>query len=94
MDIQKIFVSLGLAAAVTASAAISYTPVTEGATDGAKKLYNFLATNYGVRTVSGVMTGDVNSENFKELVDVDTFNIRTGKYPALVGFDFLFATGV
>ena len=94
MDIQKIFVSLGLVAAVTASGAISYTPVTEGATDGAKKLYNFLATNYGVRTVSGVMTGDVNSENFKELVDVDTFNIRTGKYPALVGFDFLFATGV
>ncbi|MBR4347315.1 MAG: hypothetical protein IKP90_00005, partial [Fibrobacter sp.] len=91
MDIQKILVSLGLATAISASAAISYTPVTEGATEGAQKLYNFLATNYGVRTVSGVMTGDVNDATVKGLVDVDTFNIRTGKYPALVGFDFLFA---
>ena len=72
----------------------SYLPVTEGATDGAQKLYNFLAVNYGVKTVSGVMTGDVSSATLKELPDVASFYEHTGKYPALVGFDFLFATGV
>ena len=72
----------------------SYLPVTEGATEGAQKLYNFLAVNYGVKTVSGVMTGDVSSATLKELPDVASFYEHTGKYPALVGFDFLFATGV
>jgi hypothetical protein len=71
----------------------SYLPVTEGATEGAQKLYNFLAVNYGVKTVSGVMTGDVSSATLKELPDVTSFYEHTGKYPALVGFDFLFATG-
>jgi hypothetical protein len=84
----------GLAAAVSASAAVSATPVTEGATEGAQKLYNFLAMNYGVKTVSGVMTGDVSSATVKELPDVISFQEHTGKLPALVGFDFLFATGV
>ena len=77
----------------TTPGAFSYAPVTAGATESAQKLYNFLATNYGVKTVAGVMTGDVNSSTLKELVDVDTFHVYTGKYPALVGFDFLFATG-
>lgn len=82
-------------AASVASAAVSYEPVTAGATGGARKLYNFLATNYGVRTVSGVMTGDVGTgTDVKKQVDVDTLFQRSGKYPALVGFDFLFATGV
>ena len=93
MDIKKATIAFGLMAAVYASAAISYTPVTEGATDAAKKLYNFLAVNYGVKTISGIMTGEVNSSEFKKLADVDSFYVRTGKYPALVGFDFLFATG-
>ncbi len=82
-------------AATTSQAAPSYEPVTPGATGGARKLYNFLATNYGVKTVSGMMTGDVGSgSNVLEQVDVDSMKLRTGKYPALVGFDFLFATGV
>ena len=49
--------------------------------------------NYGKKTVSGFMTGDVSSSKVKELPDVVAFKERTGKYPALVGFDFLFATG-
>ena len=82
-------------AAVTSQAGISYSPVTTGATGSAQKLYNFLAVNYGVKTVSGVMTGDVGSgTDIKSQVDVDTMYQKTGKYPALVGFDFLFATGV
>ncbi len=83
---------LGVASAAI-SAAVSYTPVTSGATESANKLYNFLATNYNARTVTGIQTGDMNAA-FKELPDVDSFYVRTGKYPALVGFDFLFATGV
>lgn len=94
MKITKFAWMFGLAAAVSASAAVSATPVTEGATEGAQKLYNFLAMNYGVKTVSGVMTGDVSSAEFKELPDVISFQEHTGKLPALVGFDFLFATGV
>ena len=81
-------------AATSSQAAVSYAPVTAGATGGAQKLYNFLATNYGVRTVSGMMTGDVGSgTDVKAMVDVDSMYLKTGKYPALVGFDFLFATG-
>lgn len=94
MKITKFAWMFGLAAAVSASAAVSVTPVTEGATEGAQKLYNFLAMNYGVKTVSGVMTGDVSSATVKELPDVISFQEHTGKLPALVGFDFLFATGV
>lgn len=94
MKITKFAWMFGLAAAVSASATVSATPVTEGATEGAQKLYNFLAMNYGVKTVSGVMTGDVSSATVKELPDVISFQEHTGKLPALVGFDFLFATGV
>ena len=94
MKTTKFAWMFGLAAAVSASAAVSATPVTEGATEGAQKLYNFLAMNYGVKTVSGVMTGDVSSATVKELPDVISFQEHTGKLPALVGFDFLFATGV
>ena len=79
MSIKKLGLVFGLAAAATASAAISYSPVTAGATEGAQKLYNFLATNYGIKTVSGVMTGDVNSATVKELPDVASFNEHSGK---------------
>ena len=94
MKSASIFTAVALAA-IASQAAVSDTPVTEGATGGARKLYNFLATNYGVRTVSGVMTGDVGSgTDIKALVDVDSLHLRSGKYPALIGFDFLFATGL
>lgn len=83
-----------LALTAMSHAAISFAPVTAGATGGAQKLYNFLATNYGIRSVSGMMTGDVGSgADAMAQVDVDSMYLRTGKYPALVGYDFLFATG-
>ncbi len=74
--------------------AFSYLPVTENATVGAQKLYNFLATNFGSRTVSGVQTGDVNADQVLDLPDVQAVFDAAGKHPALVGFDFLFANGV
>lgn len=89
------FLAALVLAAAASRAEVSYAPVTAGATGGAQKLYNFLATNYGVKTVSGIMTGDVGSgTDVKKQVDVDSMYLRTGKYPALVGFDFLFATGM
>ncbi|MBK9577980.1 MAG: T9SS type A sorting domain-containing protein [Fibrobacterota bacterium] len=94
MKSASILATIALAA-VASEAAVSYAPVTAGATGGAQKLYNFLATHYGVKTISGVMTGDVGSgTDVKLQVDVDTLFRKSGKYPALVGFDFLFATGV
>ena len=56
-----------------AQAQVSFSPVTSGATESAQKLYNFLATNYGVKTVSGMMTGDVNTSSVQTLLDVDAF---------------------
>ena len=78
----------------SASSEEAFKPVTQDATEGAQKLYNFLAVNYGKKTVSGFMTGDVSKNTVKDLPDVTAFKERTGKYPALVGFDFLFATGL
>lgn len=89
---------LGLALLSSASMAdISYYPVTPNSTEGAQKLYNFLARNYGEKTVSGIMTGDLDggsAEDVTKTVDVEAVFKVTQKNPALVGFDFLFATGV
>ena len=76
---------------------LSATPVTPNATESAVKLYSFLRENFGKKTISGIMTGDMSGytlgANFKTHDDVKYIYTRTGKYPALVGLDFLFATG-
>lgn len=90
----KTLLAFGLAAAAASQAAVSYAPVNANATESAQKLYNFLATNFGTRTISGVQTGDVDGSVVKELADVKAVYEAAGKYPALVGFDFLFANGV
>lgn len=97
MNFKNTLAILGFAA--VASQAISYSPVDANATDAAKKLYNFLATNYGVKSISGMMTGDLEAgdadgSNVLTLYDVDSLYDVSGYYPVLVGFDFLFATGV
>lgn len=93
MNFKNTLAVLGFAA--VASQAVSYLPVDGNATTEAQKLYNFLATNYGVKSISGMMTGDVDvsGTDVKELYDVDSLYDVSGYYPALVGFDFLFATG-
>lgn len=96
MKLTKGLLIFGLAAA-TSQAAISYAPVDENATDAAKKLYNFLAVNYGTHTISGVMTGDLDKGSATDVtgtVDVKAMKDLSGKNPVLVGFDFLFATGL
>lgn len=76
---------------------ISKTLVTKDATAGATKLYAFLVENFGQKTISGIMTGNMNNytlnQDFKTHEDVADIHTRSGKYPALVGFDFLFSTG-
>lgn len=76
---------------------ISKTPVTANATAEAVKLYAFLVENFGQKTISGIMTGNMDSytlnQDFKTHEDVADIYSRSGKYPALVGFDFLFSTG-
>lgn len=77
----------------SASAAISSTPVTKGSTEGAGLLYKFLYDNYGKKTISGVMTGDQNGRTLATETDIAVVKEKSGKYPALVGFDFIMATG-
>ncbi|PWJ61737.1 MULTISPECIES: glycosyl hydrolase [unclassified Fibrobacter] len=76
---------------------ISADPITPNATASAKKLYSFLRENFGKKTISGIMTGDMSGytkgADFRTHEDPKDIFTRSGKYPALVGVDFLFATG-
>ncbi|MBO5422343.1 MAG: T9SS type A sorting domain-containing protein [Fibrobacteraceae bacterium] len=71
-------------------------PTTPEATEAAKKLYNFLSNNFGTKTISGAMTGSMDnaSSSVKAHEDVAIVYTQSGKYPALVGFDLLNATGL
>ena len=89
--LKKSLAALGVCA--VAASAISFEPVTAGATESAKKLYNFLAVNYGVKTITGVQTGDI-ADTYDALPDVISFEEHSGKKPVLVGLDFLFANGI
>ena len=74
---------------------IAKTPVDANATDAAKKVYTFLYDNFGKKTISGIMTGDMTSANgnVTQHDDVKAVYQASGKYPALIGFDFMNATG-
>ncbi len=70
-------------------------PVDTQASDAAKTLYTFLYENFGKKTISGIMTGDMTSANgnVTQHADVQAVYKASGKYPALIGFDFMNATG-
>ena len=71
-------------------------PVTKTASPSAIKLYNFLVNNFGKKTVSGVMTGNMDAYtkgDFTKHEDVQAVFQKSGKYPALVGVDLMNATG-
>ena len=71
-------------------------PVTKTATPSAVKLYNFLVNNFGKKTISGVMTGNMDAYtvgDFSKHEDVQAVFTAGGKYPALVGVDLMNATG-
>ena len=75
---------------------IAQAPVDAKASDAAKKVYTFLYNNFGKKTISGVMTGDMETANgdVTQHADVKAVYQASGKYPALVGFDFMNATGL
>ncbi|MGM9804112.1 MAG: glycosyl hydrolase [Muribaculaceae bacterium] len=54
------------------------------ATDQAKKVYDFLISQYGKKTISGVMANVNNNNEFSDLV-----YSATKKHPALTGYDFI-----
>ncbi len=71
-------------------------PTTKDATASAVKLYNFLVNNFGKKTISGVMTGDMTKYTKGDATqheDVQAVYTASGKYPALVGVDLMNATG-
>lgn len=71
-------------------------PVTAKATPSAVKLYNFLTNNFGKKTISGIMTGNMDGYtkgDFTKHEDVQAVYKAGGKYPALVGIDLMNATG-
>lgn len=74
---------------------ISALPMDANATEAAKKMYTFLYENFGKKTISGMMTGCMDSANGDITChdDIKAVYEASGKYPALVGFDFEFATG-
>ena len=75
---------------------IAQTPVDANASDAAKTVYTFLYDNFGKKTISGIMTGDMDTANgdVTQHADVQAVYQASGKYPALVGFDFMNATGI
>lgn len=74
---------------------IAEAPVDANATNAARVMYGFLLENFGKRTISGIMTGEMGSSNtdVKKHADVQAVYSASGKYPALIGFDFMNATG-
>lgn len=74
---------------------IAASPVDEDATEAARLMYTFLLDNFGSKNISGIMTGDMSSANgnVTQHDDVKAVYQASGKYPALIGFDFMNATG-
>ena len=58
--------------------------INPNATAEAKKVYNLLVDNYGVRQLSGSMGEVAWGTGFAELIHAES-----GKYPAIVGFDYI-----
>lgn len=81
---------------VTLSFNLSATPVDSMATDAAREMYSFLFDNFGKKTISGMMTGDMASSYNSVTLhpDIQAVYKASGKYPALIGFDFMNATGI
>jgi len=70
-------------------------PVDPKACAAAKEVYAFLYDNFGKKTISGIMTGDMTTGGGSVIshADVQAVYKVSGKNPALIGFDFMNATG-
>lgn len=70
---------------------ISSTPVTPNPSPALQELYSFLVKNFQKKMISGVMTLQGGEEY--SMVEPDWLHENTGKYPALLGLDFMHQTG-
>lgn len=70
-------------------------PVDANATPAARRMYAFLQKNFGKKTISGMMTGEMlfGTTDICKHKDMQAVYNASGKYPALVGFDFMNTTG-
>lgn len=75
-------------------------PTTPNPSEGAAQVYAFLLHNFQKKTISGVMTGDVLMPNTNTPVsslyvqnEVKFVHNSSGKYPVIVGLDYLMTTG-
>lgn len=71
-------------------------PIDKDATLPARTLYSFLLRNFGQKCISGIMVGDMSSYtgDVTQHADVMAVYNASGKRPALIGFDFMNATGL
>ena len=74
---------------------LSSSLVDNQATQAAKEMYQYLYENFGKKTISGMMLGDMSSYNgdVTQHDDPKAVYQASGKYPLLVGLDFMNATG-
>ncbi|MCI9285598.1 MAG: hypothetical protein HFJ91_07370 [Muribaculaceae bacterium] len=63
---------------------VAKAPVNPNATAEAKKVYSFLLENYGSKTLTGAMGGVAWENGYADFIAT-----KSGKYPAIVGFDFI-----
>jgi mannan endo-1,4-beta-mannosidase len=71
--------------------ALSDSPVTPDSIPSCKELYSFLKSTFTKKTISGAMTLQGGEEY--SMVEPNWLHEHTGKYPALVGLDFMHQTG-
>lgn len=64
--------------------AVAKAPVNPNATAEAKKVYSFLLENYGTKTLTGAMGGVAWENGYADFIAT-----KSGKYPAIVGFDYI-----
>jgi mannan endo-1,4-beta-mannosidase len=80
---------------------IANTLVTPNASENAKKMFSFIIENFQKKIISGVMTntvmlndGKYTPNTVEDQTELAWISTASGKTPALVGVDFLHATGL
>jgi mannan endo-1,4-beta-mannosidase len=76
---------------VDAPYALSELPVSPNALASCKEVYNFLKSTFTKKSISGAMTLQGGEEY--SMVEPNWLYQNTGKYPALLGLDFMHQTG-
>jgi len=80
---------------------ISPNLINPNATANARKMYQFMLENFQKKVISGVMTnrvaqddGQYTPHTLNTQVDISYMKTHSGKFPAMVGLDFMHSTGL